>query len=803
MQKRNRRALSRRGGLAPRLSAAVILAVGIGVGAALFTLYWDVLARPLPYARQDELVTIWASDPERDVPRLEISLDDLAAIRGVPALRGAAACSAANFGVVVRGTGEPVQLQANVVSEGFLRLLGVGAAAGRTFTSAEHRPGADAVAMVSYGAWRRLFGGDPSLVGRKLLVDGQPAVVVGVLPPHVDLPQGAEILFPFEPNSSDADSRAQRVLMGVARLAPGATAEIAATQVGARVHALEERRPGGLPSLRAVAFPLVGEVMGRNRPAILALLAMSGLVLLTAAANACGILLHRGIGRRQEIAMRRALGARRRDLLRLFAREAAALASGAALTGAALAALLLGRFAALAPAGFPRLAEVRLGPETVGFALGAALLCTVAFTALPFVAQRQRRSTTVLLRAGAHQASLDRGSVGGLDALVVGQVAMALTLAVTAALAGGYYRSLRAIEPGFATRGVLTAHVPLGYTFGQEPAKPRQQLRELMARLETLPDVAAAGSVLMRPLEMEQGWDFTFTAEGQTVSEQEGNPLANLLSATPGYFPAMGIRLRAGRAFDERDTSDTTAVALLGESLARRLWGSSEAALGKRLKSGKVDSEKPWLTVVGVVADVRYRALTVEKQDLYLPYTQTQWSPNYLVVRSRSGNAESLLPEVRRLVAAVYPEAPLSRPRTTEELVDAKLAQPRLDAVVLALFTVTALLLAGLGIYAVLSYLVRARHREMGIRLALGAQPRALLLGVLRRTAALLAAGCGLGIALSVAAARLLAAWLPGVDGPPLAQLAVACASVSTLALAVALLPARRAAATDPLASLR
>ena len=793
--------------LAPRVFAGLILAAGMGVGGALFTLYRDVLGRPLPYADQKTLVTFWASDPERGVPRLEISYADLEEVRRhAPSLAAAEACSAANFGVVVKAPGAPaVQLQGNIVSSGFLRLLGLRPAVGRSFTAADHRAGAPGVAMLGYATWQRLFGGDRGVVGKRLDVDGTPAEVVGVLPPHVDLPVGAEVIFPLEPlQGSDPANLTQRVLMGLARLRPGVTPEAAAKEIGARIQLLEAARPNGLRQLRAAAFPLEGELLGRNRAAIPALLVMSLLVFATAVANACGVLLHRGLARRQEVAMRRALGARGVDLLRLFAGEALSIGLGAAAAASVLAAALLAAFLRLAPAGFPRLSEVGFGAETLLFVGAAAAVAGMVLTWLPFLAQGRQRSTAELLRAGAQQASLDRPTVRGLDALVVAQVAMALTLVVAAALAAGYYRSLRAIEPGFARAGVLTAHLPLPYTFGDDAETRRAELLDLLAEVEALPGVEAAGAVLMRPLEMEQGWDFTFTAEAQSVAAQERNPLGNLLSTTPDYFRAMGIALRGGRAFEAGDRTEDGKVAVVGESFARQVWGSPEAALGKRLKSGKVDSDRPWVTVVGVVADVRYRALTTAKPDIYVPFTQSIWRPNYLAIRATSEPAAAaLVPEVRRLAAARFPDAPLSRPRTTGELIDAKLAQPRLDAWVLAVFSATALLLAGLGVYAVLAYLVRARRRELGIRLALGAQPRALLADVLRRSAGLVMAGALGGVALSIAAARLAAVWLPGSGGVPALEIAVACAVIALSAMTVAALPARRAAAVDPGASLR
>jgi predicted permease len=382
-------------------------------------------------------------------------------------------------------------------------------------------------------------------------------------------------------------------------------------------------------------------------------------------------------------------------------------------------------------------------------------------------------------------------------------LAVALALAAGSVLAVRSYRALRGIDPGFATEGVLTAHVPLGYTFSAEEGEhERRELDRLLARLAALPGVESAGAVLMRPLEMELGWDFTYTAEGQDPGAQERNPLANLLSATPGYFPAMDIRVLHGRPLDPGDDASAPKVALVSASFARRTWGDPAAAVGRRIKAGKPDSDKPWIEVVGVVEDVRYRALTTEKADVYLPYGQSSWRPNYLALRT-DGDAARLVPAVERVVRELLPAAPLANPRTTAQLVGAKLAQPRLDALVLALLSASGVLLAALGVYAALAYLVRQRRRELGVRLALGASPRDLLAHVLGHSARLLAIGGALGAAAALAGAQLLAGWLHQVPRLPAGEVALAGGVLVLLAFAGAALPARRAARTDPMVTLR
>jgi predicted permease len=780
----------------------VTLGLGLGVGVALLTVYWDVAGKPLPFPDDRRLASIWASDPERDAPHLELSLQDVEALAAeVESLSAVAAYSAANFGVVLARQGAPFQLQANLVTAEFFSLLGVVPAAGRLFTAAEHAAGAAPVAVLTDRGFRARFGGDPGVVGEVATFDGQPAEIVGVLPPRVDLPRGAEILFPLEPALADEASRRNRVLAGVGRLAPGATCEGLAAEATPLLRRLEEQQPDGRRGVLARAHPLRQELLGAVRGPFLALAVLGLAVVLIAGLNAGALALNLGLARARELAVRVALGAGRRALLAGFVREAAALALPAAALAAVVALVAVARFRRDAPATLPRAAEVGFGLESL-LVLAAATLAVMALLAcLPLLGGAG--DVGAALRSGPRGGGLDRRVLRGLDALSATQMALALALLSGAAVALDGFRSLAGLDVGFARESVVTGHVPLPYTLGQDPAARRQEFRELLRRVRAIPGVEAAGTVLMRPLEMELGWDFAFTAEGQSFAEQERNPLANLLSATPGYFEAMGIGLLAGRTFGEQDGEDSQPVAVVGESFARRQWGGVEAALGRRLKSGKPDSDKRWVTIVGVVSTVRYRGITTAKDDVYVPFTQSAWSPNYLAVRTRAEPALTV-PAVERALAEVFPGLPLSRVRTTGQLVGEKLAQPRLTAAVLGSFAASALLVAGVGLYGVLALWTRRRRVDLGVRLALGALPRTLVLQVARRSAALFAAGAGAGLAIALACRPLLRDWLAG--GPAAGGRWapwVGLAAVGIAAAAAAIVPAARAARTDPLECLR
>lgn len=787
------------------LIAIAALAGGIGVAATLATLVRQVILRPFPFAEPERLALIWASDPERAVPRLELAWADVEAIAAEQgSFDGVAAWSAANFGVVVAAGERPVQLQGNVVSAGFFPVLGVEPTLGRRFTAEERWVGGPGAALLADSAWRRVFGADPAAVGRTVKVEGQPVTIVGVLPAGLGLPAGAEIVFPLEPGQSDEASRKSRVLVGVGRLAAGATIAAATDQAAATIGRLERERPEALEHLGAKVEPLVGALLGDARPALTATGAMSLLVLVVAILNVAGIRLHALLGRREELAVRSALGASAGDLAGLLVRESIAIAALGAILGAGLAKLLLDGFLAFAPASFPRLDGVGFETETALAALAASAVAAAVLALLPLaVLGRVDEALAGPLRSAGRGGGPGRGSRRSLDALAAGQVALAAVLLVVAGVTARSFAAWAAIDVGFSTDRVLTAHLALPYTLGEEAEKRRAEFDALLARVRAIPGVRAAGSVLMRPLEMVQGWDMTFTTDGQSFAEQEGNPLANLLVVTPGYVEAMGMRLAAGRALGDADRVDGEAVAVVSEGLARRFWSEPQAALGQRLKSGKPDSDRPWLTVVGVVADVRSRGLEVEKLDVYLPFTQSFWSPNYLAVATR-GDPAAILPSVEAAVAAVFPEVPLARPRTTAELVAEKLAPPRLHALALALFALAAVGLTAVGLFGVLAYGVRRRRRELGIRAALGADRRRLVGAVGRRALALGGGGLVAGLGLALPLALPLVERLYGVgDGLPWAVVGATAGVVALSVLAAAAAPAVAAAAADPLTVLR
>jgi putative ABC transport system permease protein len=794
------RRLARRPGGA--ILAALTLGLGLAVALTMFTVVDSVLLRPFPFADQERLLTFWASDPQRDVPRLEIMWMELERFREESqSLSEFAAYSAANNSLVLRRRGEPVQLKVNIVSREFLPMLGVSAHRGRNFTAAEHEIGAPAVCMISHAAWVMLFGQDEKILEEPLLAGEEPVEVVGVLPPHLDLPDDAQILFPLESSMPSEDSRNARVLAGLAKLRPDATIEQARAELTTIAARIERDHPDSHQGITVAVFPLVDELLGATRPALHWLLAMGVALLVIAFSNVANVFLTRAVGRGRELSLRLALGATRWRLLRQVSIEALVVTLVAAGAGLLLARVGLSLLLRWAPENLPRLGEIGVRGSTYFLLVAISLVVCLALSW--FSTWRPAQSDLTHSIGAGSRASLARGARALLDGVVVVQVALTLLLLAAASIfLQGYLASAR-IDPGFRTENVITAHLPRGYVFGPPPQQAQRRLYfdALLERVRALPGVQAAGSVLMRPLEMEQGWDFAHTVQGQGPAEQEQNPLANLLSATPGYFEAMGIRLVAGRTFSGADTAESEKVVVVGESFARRL-GGTESAIGRQIKSGKPDSASPWLKVVGVVGDVRYRALATEKLDLYVPYTQTNWSPNYLAVRV-DGEPAAAIAALRAIARELDPEAPLSSVRTTSELVGAKLAQPRLNAAILVLFAATAIFLAFVGLYSLLSYVTSLRAHELGVRVCLGATAARLRRMVIRESLRIALPGVLVGAVASLALARLMASQAFGIGAVDARLLAAAGVALTAVCVMAALGPALRATRVDPAAVMR
>jgi len=810
----------------PGLTAAIvlILAVGIGVSTAVFSVVRRVLLRPIPVAELDRLVVAWEIDPSREGSLIEVSFPYFQDWRAQNrSFEDLAAYGSVNWSYEFKGPPSRETVSASFVSASFFDTLRARPLLGRTFLPNEDAPAAGRVLVLSYGLWQRRFAGDASVVGAKVTGGDEPFTIVGVMPREFDFPQGAEVWTPVGP-ALDADRRRHKwtpaffrslgVLYVVGRLKEGLTQEAARADLAAisrRLSAADNFSTTGGWGARVV--PLVDEYLGTStRQALQALAAASGFVLLLACANVAVLLLVQAIRRRTDVAVRRALGASAAYVVLHQLLDSALLALAGGVAGTLIAIGGVQAAAAFGPAGVPGLADVTVDGRALAFALLVTAAAAVVVALAPaWVASRL--AIAPVLRSGGAGGGLDRRGFQVTRLLVISEVALSIVLLVGSGLMVRSLQNLLKIDLGFVPARALTFSV--GFPDEKYPttAENRAFYRTLMERLAALPGVEAAGAVHNRPLEHGPiGSDNWVTVEGQPLdwdSVTKNSLSVNWEAVTPDYFRAVGTPLVAGRAFTERDTPGVPKVVIVSRSLARRGW-PGESPLGKRLHTypAKGDLKNgvfinvEWLTVVGVVEDARYRGIQNPRLDVYLPYTQVSDALYHLVVRTR-GDPLALAGAVRAQVRALDADAGVGHLTTMQHLVDRALTPWRFASALLGGFAVAALLLTASGLFAVLHHFVSGRVREIAIRMALGADPGRVRRFVLSQGLGVTALGVALGSVLSLMLAQSLSALLYGLDAwDPWSHLA-GVGLIGVVAALASLLPARRAARVDATVALR
>lgn len=782
--------------------AVATLAAAIGAAAATFGALDGILLRPLPYVDAERLVTVWESN-ERDPEGLvEVSWSNFADWRERnEVFSSIALMSSVNLDFTLTGSGEPAQVASNVVTPEFFETLGVGAVLGRTLREGDDRPDAPTSVVIAHGLWRRRYGGDPDVVGRAITLEGDPATIVGVLPPGFDFPDGAELWAALTPSDrNDPASRGFRVYRAVARLAPGVSLGAARAGMAHLASALAEEWPKENAGYGVRLVPMLDAVFGNARRALPLLQGAVLAVVLIACANVTHLLLGLAARRRRDTAIRLALGAPPWRLARVALAEGAVVALAGGALGLVLAAAGVRVLRAFAPEDLPRVAEVSMSGRVVGFAVLAGLACAVLSAAIPAF-RALRASPATVLREAAVRVSTTPAGVRARRALVVSEVALAVVLAAGAVLLVRTAIVLERLDPGWQARDVWTARVALVRSRYPDRAAQAAFFTKLLERVRAIPGVDGAAAVLMRPLSGTVGWDYPHTVEGQDEAAFKSNPYSNFLAVSPGYFETVGLTRLSGRDFTDDDRADTTPVVIVGESVAKRYW-PGESALGKRLKFGPPDSKQPWREVVGVVRDGRYREWGALRPDLYAPLSQGGQYRSDFVVKTALPPAD-IDRAFREAVYAIDPLQAISLPATLDDLVDRALARPRFHAILLGAFALLAAVLAAAGVYGVLAHAVEQRTAEIGVRMALGAPERRVLVAVVGEGVALAATGSAIGLALSVAGSGVLASLLHGVSRLDPWSFAGAAAAILLLAATAAWRPARRASRIDPAVALR
>ena len=770
--------------------ALLTLAMGIGASTTIFSVANAVLLRPFPYYQPDRIVRLYETTPTTQTFSVSEPnyLDWRQRVRGMSQLAAVAGRDAS-----LLGDGDPQQLNALAATPSLFPLLGVRPILGRVFGDEEAKPGAPArVVVLSYALWQTRFGGDPAIVGRTLNLSGASYEVIGVMPSQFAFPGNPVLWEPLAPSPSAQRDDHQLAVLG--RLAPNVTLGQALDEMRSVARDLARQYPATNGEWGANVTSLEEWLIGRELTTrVRVLLVAVGLLLLMACVNVANLLLARATARQREMSVRAALGAGRGRIVRQLLTESLVLSAVGAAIGVALTVLAVPVLRDVGQTAIPRLDELDIDWRVVSFGIGASLVTGILFGIAPAL-QASRASLNDVLRSGGRVAAAGRLR----SILIVTSVAMALVLLVGAGLVGRSFERLMRVDYGFRAEGVFAATLSLPNGRYPERAQRAAFYSETLRRLSATPGVRAVGFTNIAPFS-GGSTSISFTAVGRQPAKGDEFLSANWRSVSPGYFAAIGVALEKGRLFTETDGLEAPRVIVISETMARRIWPGTDP-LGQQITlSG---NPTPW-TVVGIVGDIRDQLLQQEPEPLmYLSFQQVPWAGMWLVVRT-TGDPMALAPVVRREIHAIDPLLPVANELPLSRLVSQIAAQPRFTALVFGLFAAAALVLAVVGVYGLVAYGVTQRTREIGVRLALGANPSRIVGGVVRHGVGL----AGFGVAIGLWSAYALSRFMQGIlyDVAPtdaVTYLAVAALLVGCAA-AASILPARWAARLDPVRALR
>ncbi|HEY3455164.1 MAG TPA: ABC transporter permease [Bryobacteraceae bacterium] len=783
--------------------AVLALALGLGANAAIFSVVDAVLLRSLPFRHSDRLVEVWEDASRFGFPRAPLApanfvdwkrrnhvFEDMAALKGdLYALTGA---------------GTPEQVEGSPVTANLFPLLGVSPILGRNFSAEEDRPGGPRVVLISYGLWQRRFGGDSAIAGREISLNNQKYTVIGVMPRGVTFPEKSEIWVPLGLSPRQLAERDNHYLRVFARLKPGVTFASAQREMADLAAQLAREYPRSNTNIGATVVSLRDQLVGDLKLTLWAVAAGVGCVLLIACANLAGLLLTRGVGREREFAVRAALGAGRARLVRQTLIESLLLAGLGGAAGILIAVFTLPFLRHLVPSTLSAWSQLRIDLPLLGFLLFLSMLAAVLFGTLPaFLVSRPDLSSS-LQQGGRVAAS---GSARTRKILIVSEVALAVVLLVGAGLLTRTLWALAHVPLGFNPEGVMTLRTALPVSantpYRSFPARS-DFYRRVLEKVAAIPGVISAGYTTFLPL-TNPGGTSPFLIEGAPPLPPGQSNDANHRVISPDYFKTIGVRLRAGRFFRDSDAADAPPVAIINEAMARQYW-PEQNPLGHRFQLDRVKGVS--FTIVGVVDDMRQTALDVKgRAEMYFPYTQPAGTQGYLTPRDLAVRVKGdPMAYTRTLEAAIWQvdrNQPIADVMRMKELIADKLVSREVALQLIAAFAGLALLLAALGLYGLLAYVVSQRRREIGVRMALGAQPRQVSAAILREGLRLVLSGVAIGAAGSWIVMQSLKSILYGVaatDGWVLAGSAFVLILVGLLA---SYLPAHRAAGIDPMTALR
>ena len=781
--------------------AVIALALGIGANTAIFSVVNTVLLRPLPYKDPERLVMVWEDASKVGYPR-----DTPAAANFVDwrdqnqVFEGMAAIADESFNFT--GAGDPERLEGRRVSANLFPLLGVEPQIGRVFTAAEDQPGAQRVVLLSYGLWQRRFGGDSSIVGKPLTLNGESHTVVGVMPARFQFPTSDDQAWvPISFTPEEAANRNRHYLQVVGRLKPGVTlaqAQTEMTTIGAR---LAQQYPESNTDLGAVVTSLHEHLVGDIRPALLILLGAVGLVLLIACANVANLLLARAAVRQKEIAVRIALGARRLRLIRQFLTESVLLSTLGGVVGLVIAYTGLVLLRTFIPENISQAREISIDLKVLGFTLFVSVLTGVIFGLAPAI-QAVRFNQSETLKEGGRDAATGGSGKRLRSVLVMAEVAISLVLLIGAGLLINSFLRVRNVDPGFRSDNLLTMKIVMPDSKYLDRPRRIAFYNDLLQRVQSLAGVRSAAITTNLPL-YRQGNSISVRIEGRPEPPPGQELIVVTRMISPGYFDTMTIPLLSGRNLSDQDTSTTPNVAVVSETMARNFW-PNEDPVGKRIAIGEIESDRDWVNVIGVVKDVRQIQLTAApKPQMYLTFRQFGFFDSRDLVVKTDVDPASMAATVRKAVWEIDRDQPVSNIQTMEAILADSIARERFSMVLLAIFAGVALILAAVGIYGVMSYSVAQRTHEIGIRMALGAQTGTVLKLAVGYGLKLVIVGIVVGLIGAFALTRLMSTLLFGVTATdPTTFTLISLLLVGVAALA-SYIPARRATKVDPITALR
>ena len=795
----------------------ITLAAGVGGNTVVFSVLEGVLLKPLPYPKPDELIGVWHTAPGIQLKDFNMSPSDYFIYREQNRTMQDIGMYSGDS-VSVTGVAEPEQVPALRVTDGTLPLLGIPPLLGRSFTKQDDSPGALETVMLTYGYWRRKFGGDATAIGRNIIVDGKSRQIIGVLPQrfHFLDRDDPALITPFQLDRSKVNL-GNFSYAGLARLKPGVTLEQVNADVarmlpivmrsfpappGFSIKLFEDAKIG--PNVR----PLKRDVVGDVGSVLWVLMGSIGMVLLIACANVANLLLVRVEGRRQELAVRAALGASRGRIAADLLLESVILGLLGSAVGLGLAYAALRVLAAIAPAGLPRVREIGIDGPVLLFTLLISLLASILFASIPIFKYAGARLSTGI-REGGRALSQSREQHRARSVLVVVQVALALVLLICSGLMIRTFAALTSVNPGFVGPAALqTFRVSIVSALAKEDEKVVHMEEGISHRLAEIPGVSSVGICSKVPM-TGQGWSDPVFLEGRTYAEGQLPPLRRFKFVSPGFLGTLGMPLVAGREITWNDTYKKIPVAMISENVARELWHDPSAALGKRIR---VSTKDDWREIIGVVGDVYDDGVSKPATtSVYWPLLMNHFESDdsfafrdvAFVLRSSRTGSESFLNEVRQAVWSMNPNLPLADVHALDFFYKRSMARTSFTLIMLGVAGSMALLLGVVGIYGVIAYSVSQRTREIGIRMALGAQQKTLTGMFLRHGLALTGIGVACGLAVAIVVMRLMSSLLFKVS--PVDPVAYGAASIGLAATAflASYLPSRRASTVDPAEALR